>query len=498
VGGGGGGGGGGAAVSQIGPITPNLDAVLQNGTVFSHTTNPQANQVLSQTTALVDTHHFYGTFVQQGLITGGFVQGTFNESYLKQNAPTDVLNPSVAPIAQIYVRHNFLNGFGVNVNSRFIRVGENNLRLADQTFRSQLLNLVASVLNLYWDLVGGQQDVKARRLSLELAQKFYDDAKREIELGATANSEIYRAEGELTTRKQELAIAQSTVRQQENLLKNAISRNGLEDPLLDAAEIVTLDRLEVPEREDLPPLRQLLATALAKRPDLTIARISQENAEISALGTANGVLPFLVGIASHSAGGLSGTPVPETGGVAANPYFVGGVGNALGQIFRHDFSNDRAAVGFEGFFHNRISQGDYGVDRLQLRQSELVTRRSMNQLLVDISNQVIALRQARARYSTAVNTRALEEQLLDREQRKFSLGASKRSDVIVVQRSLADARNAEVAALATYSRARVSLDQVLGETLEKNHVSISEALQGQVSRESSLPEIPRGPEPRND
>ena len=48
-----------------------------------------------------------------------------------------------------------------------------------------------------------------------------------------------------------------------------------------------------------------------------------------------------------------------------------------------------------------------------------------------------------------------------------------------------------VASLATYSRARVSFDQVLGETLDKNNVSISEALEGQVARESRLPNSPQ-------
>jgi len=125
-----------------------------------------------------------------------------------------------------------------------------------------------------------------------------------------------------------------------------------------------------------------------------------------------------------------------------------------------------------------------------LKQGDLIERRSMNQIVVDVSNQVIALRQARARYSTAVDTRALQEELLEKEQRKFSLGASTRNDVIVAQRGLATARSTEVAALVNYSHARVSLDQVLGETLEKNNVSITEALDGRVARGSSTPEIP--------
>jgi outer membrane protein TolC len=478
----GGNGAGAAVVSQIGPITPNLDLVLQNATGFSHTTTPQPNTIQSQTAALVDTRHIYNSVVQEGLLTGGIVQVSANESYLKENTPTDILNPSVAPVVQVFIRHNFLQGFGVGVNNRFIRVAEKNVGLAQETFRSQLLNLVANILNLYWDAVSSGEDVKARERSLAVAQKFYNDSKRQIELSALAKVDVYRAQAELSTRQQEMAISQTTLQQQENLLKNAISRNGLADPLIDQVEVVPTDHIEVPEKDELPALRELVARALAKRPDVAINKINQETAEISAVGTGSGVLPILQFIGAISESGLSGTNNPQPGGIAADPYYVGGLGNALGQVFRNNFPNRRAAVLFEGLFHNRIAQGDYGIDQLQLRQNELVTRRSMNQLVVDISNQVIALRQARSRYSAAVDTRTLDEQLLEKEQRKFSLGASTINDLVVVQRSLAAARAAEVGALAAYSRARVSLDQVLGETLEKNNVSVTGALEGRTGQ----------------
>ncbi len=100
VGGGGGGGSssaGGATVSQIGPVTANLDPVLRNTTLFSHQTSPQANAVQSQTTALVDDSRIYNSSVQEGLLTGGFATLSQSESYLNENSPSDVLNPSVAP-----------------------------------------------------------------------------------------------------------------------------------------------------------------------------------------------------------------------------------------------------------------------------------------------------------------------------------------------------------------------------------------------------------------
>jgi outer membrane protein TolC len=479
--------GGAATVSQIGPITPNLDAVFRNGTLFSHSTSPQANTTQSQTAALVDVKHIYDNSVTQGLITGGQLQVSSNEEYLKENTPTDILNPSVAPSVQIYLQHNFLQGFGVGVNSRFIRVAEKNIGASQEAFRSQLLNLVASILNLYWEFVGNNENLKATQRSLAIAQEFYNSTKRRIELSALAKVDLYRAQSELTTRQQEFAIAQTMVRQQENLLKNALSRNGLEDPLVDSAEVVPLDSIQVPAEENLPPLRELVKQALEHRPDVVLSKINDETTAISAVGTENGLLPTLRAVAALTDNGLAGTSNPQAGVGPADPYYVGGIGTALNQIFRHNFPSEQASITFQGLVHNRVAQGDYGVEQLQLRQNDLVTRRNMNQIVVDISNQMIALRQARSRYATAVDTRALQEQLLEKEQRNFSLGNSTIDVVVVAQRSLAAARIAEVLALTTFSRARVSLDQVLGETLEKNNVSVSEALEGRVPRKSTVP-----------
>src|SRR5580700_6985146 len=473
-----GGGNGGAIISQIGPVTQTLDPALQNATVFSHITTPEPITIQSGTAALVDTHHVINNLVQQGLLSGGYVQVSANESYLQENAATDLLNPSVAPVAQIYVRHNLLQGFGTGVNGRFIRVAQKNVRGAQETFRSQLLNVVANVLNLYWDLVTDDDDLTVRQRAVDQSQKFYDDTRQQIELGVVPRFEASRAQSGLSNSKQLLAIAQATAQQQENLLKNAISRTGLEDPLLDAAQVVTLDRIQVPEQDNLPPLRDLVAKAIANRPDIALAKINDESAEISALGTANGVLPSLQAFAAISARGLSGTATPPSSGPSAEPYYEGGLGNALGQVFRDNFPTRSAGALFAGTIKNRVAQGDYGIEQLQLRQSDLVERRNQNQLVVDISNQVVALRQERARYSQAADSRKLLEELLEKSQQSFSFGAATISDVETAQIALVAAQETEVGTLSAYSHARIGLDQVLGQTLDVNHVSVEQALQG--------------------
>jgi len=482
-GGGGNGNGTNAVVSQIGPITQNLDPVVQSTIGYFHSSYPQADAVQSQTEALIGTRHVFNNLFQQGLLSGGYVQVASNESYLKENAPSDVVNPSVAPVTQIYVLHQFLNGFGAVVNSRFIRVAEKNIGAARETFRSQLLNTVATVLNLYWDLVTLNDDLKVRQRAMEQAQKVADDTRKQIALGATARVDIYAAEAQLSARKQDVAIALASVEQQEVLLKNALSRNGLEDPGIDSASVVPLDHVEIPANDELPPLRDLVARALAHRPDVALAKINDETSEISALGTANGILPTLQGRALVNTRGLAGGYNPASGeSIPKN--FSGGLGTALGELFRHDFGAEMGAGLFVGQIHNRVPQGDYGIDQLQLRQGDLIERRNMNQIVVAISNQMTALRQARLRYTQAADARALQAELLEKEQQMFSFGSATIADVVAAQQSLLSAESTEVASQSAYQHARISLDQVLGETLETNHISVEQAAAGRTERPS--------------
>ena len=113
-----------------------------------------------------------------------------------------------------------------------------------------------------------------------------------------------------------------------------------------------------------------------------------------------------------------------------------------------------------------------------MRQSEISGQRDNNQIVVDISNFMSAVRQARARYSAAANTRTLQEQLLDADQKRFASGSATLNDLVTDQRNLAMAQLSEITAMATYAHARVALDQVMGETLEKNDVSLEDALAG--------------------
>jgi outer membrane protein TolC len=487
-GGGSGGGTGNAAIQQVGAITPNLDPNLQSTTTQAHLTQPQANTVLSQTNALIQTVRTSNSVLQMGLLTGGVVQFRNYEQSLKENSPSDSLNPAVGPHMDLAVQQNLLQGFGVRLNDRTIRISMTNVTASRAAFRSQLLDTVATVVNLYWDVVSANDELKARQQSEQNAQKFFEDTKKEIAAGALPRVELPRAEAEVATRKQDLTIALANLRQREGTLKEALIRTP--DPAIDAAEIVPLDRVQIPDKDDLPALRQLVATAMVKRPDVEVSNFRDQTAEMALAGTENPLLPSLRVTAQTYNRGVAGTPQASGGG--ANPYFSGGYGTALGQIFRRDFPNYSAGVTFSIPIGNRTAQGDYGIDQLQYRQSQVMSQRDINNIVVDISARMSALRQARSRYSAARDTRNLQEQLLAADRTKFASGIATFNDIINDQRALVTAQISEVGALTAYAHARVSLDQTLGETLERNGVTLEEGLMGKINRESRTPDVVAG------
>ena len=119
--------------------------------------------------------------------------------------------------------------------------------------------------------------------------------------------DVTTAEAQVATSQSDLVVSQTTLEQGQVSLKNALSRNGLADPLLKDVEIVPLDRIDVPEKDDIPPMKDLISTAMTNRADIEVDRLNVINAKTSALGTQNGILPQAGVIVGATNNGTSGT-----------------------------------------------------------------------------------------------------------------------------------------------------------------------------------------------
>ncbi len=466
-------------LTQLGPSIPNLDPSIIGYANFQHITSPQSNTSLVGTTEFIQDSRTYQIGYSQSWLFGLSAQLTYASQHAKVNSTFFALNPYVNGNLDLTVTQNLLNGFGSAVNGRNIRVQKNNLKVSDLQFKSQLINTISSVLNLYWDLVSFNQDLRAREQEVQTAQQLFDDNKKQVEIGTLAEIEVTRAESQLYAAKQDLIISQTNLSQQETVLKNALSRSGVATSDLADVHVVPLDKIVVPQKDEVRPVDQLVGEASHRRIEVETSRINLDSKQMNLVGIKNSLKPTLQAFAELTNNGLTGDLSP--GASSLNLPFSGGYGNLLGQIFRRNYPNYSAGFSLNIPLRNRAAQSDYVTSLIEIRQDELTLQKSLNQVRVDVQNAVIGLQQARARYDAAVQARILASQTLDADQKKLNLGAATAFQVVQDQRDFANSQSSEAQAMANYSHARIQFDQALGTTLEVNNVSMAEAMQGKVT-----------------
>jgi outer membrane protein TolC len=484
----------GTVISATGSPIPILDPLITSFVQVGHATNPQTSNFVSGSNTLVTSTALSNVAFTQSFLTGTQVQLSLSNSALTTTALRTDLNPSTSATLGLSITQQLLQGFGVAVNSRNIQIAKNNRELSDLVFKEQVINIISAVINLYWDLVSFTENVKVQQQAVDLNKKLLSDNRKQVEVGTLAPISIISAEAELATAEQALTIAQTRVLQQETILKNALSRNGVASPSISEARIVPTDHILVPQTEAVSPIQDMVAEALRARPDVAQLRIQLTNDKINLRGSKSELLPSLSVTANLSnnalVGQLSTLPTaPGTPVRQVTPFFIGGYDTALGQLFRRNFPNYSAAFQLTVPLRNRSAQADAILDQLTVRQREIAIQQLQNQVRVDVQNALIALQQSRAVYAAAVKTRILREQTLDAEQKKLALGASTIYNVILIQRDLAQSQSDEVNALSAYSKAKVQLDAATGQTLNNNNVSVGEAFRGSVARPpSALPQ----------
>jgi outer membrane protein TolC len=483
--GGAGTGASGLVESTLGAGAPieSFDPQLTSTVTVEHASLPVSNTVLNGVIPSLQQHSTVANFNYfQGFGTGTSMAVEFNNSRLADNSFTSTLVPQVNSSFRFTLKQRLLSGFGVGPNLRFIRIARNNREISDVAFRAQVIATVSQIQNIYWDLVNAYEDVKVKERSLSLAQKTLEDDREQVRIGALASIEVTRAESEVSSRDQELLLAQNELQLQELLMKNAITRD-LSDAGLASAAVVPTDRMNAPEREPVTPVQDLLHDALAHRPELSEARIDLSNRDISRKSTSNALLPTLDLVGWYGTSGLAGLQNPANVDLPAGSIPRSGFSNAFATLFRNDFPDYAVGVSINIPIRNRAAQADQIRSQLEFRQAELRLKQLENQIGIEVRNAQFALQQNRARVDTAKKARDLAQQTFEIEQKKFALGASNSYQVLQAQRDLTQAESNLVVAMSAYEKSHVELDRATGLTLARTNIEIEDVEKGSVNKE---------------
>lgn len=480
------GGGAGNAASFFGTQTINLDPQITASSTIFRSSVPQVTSFIVGANALINDARSYNLGYSQGFVTGTTLNLSTTAFRQSNNSIRNDFNPTISADLSASITQRLTQGFGRAINARNILIARNNQEIEDLNFEEQVITTVSRLESLYWDLVTLRQIVEARRKDLELSNQLVNDTGKQAELGLQARVEVTRSRAESTTVRQQLVQAEAQVKEQQEILKNAITKHGPTSAMLLDVEIIPTDSIYVPDTEPVRPVQDLVEQAMRSRPALSRSRINLTNSELNLRGIKNALKPALDVSAFATNNGLAGSinedALLDPTVQLPDQFFVGGGATAYAQVFRRNFPDYGVQFRLSIPLKNRQAQADMTRELLRRRRSDIQIRQQENSIKLEVSRAVTTLAQARESYDVAVEARDLREEMVEAEQKRFALGSSTIFQIIQAQRDLSAARTNEVNALSAYQGARLSLQQTTGQTLRANDVSIEAAYAGEVDK----------------
>lgn len=474
---------------SLGPNIPLYDPnlILESGylqrsdtttlsSATSGTGTTGANTTATSTLHYVTTNMSY----LQGFSTGAQLTATANNDSRVIYGSKSQYDPFSTISTSTTITQPLLRGRGRNVNLRYLRIANTNKKVSRLLFEQQVLETIYGTSRLYFDLVSLAENVVVKQESLRASKKLEEDDEAQVEQGTLAPIELTRAKALLSSSQFDLVQAQGLYRQQEVILRDELIRTGSQVFGAQFTEIVPTDRILVPDQLDAMNVPDLISQGLARRPDLAQAELQVKAGEISVKASRNEALPQLNVYGNVETRGSSeqaydqigstGTGLPTTpqnfalGGLNTSTIYQGGIQLTLP-------------------LRNRTAQSDAARDTVQLRQAQARTEKISNQIRESIENAVIALETAQAAYKAATTSRDFQEQLLQSERDKLSVGESTNLLVIQNETYLAQARSTEIAARSNWKKAQIDLDHALGNLLDRNNIQLDDAIVGTVGEQ---------------
>src|SRR6202790_1498634 len=313
----------GAAVRQSFANVPflNYDPTFNSQISYDDRLTPVNNPFISgtgtQATAASLASHTatYNNNVTEGFSTGTTATVGWNNIRQSSGSTFNFFNPDVSSALVVTFQQQLLNGFGRFINRRNIMIAKNNRKLADYVFEGQAITTVTSTINAYWELVYARANVEVQQQAVAVSQRLYGDNKKQLEIGTMAPLDVTRAEATLATDQQNLIIAQTIKMQDEQILKNAISKDPLAANLINV-EIIPTDKPTPPETTEAASFEESIKEAFQKRPELLEQQINITNGAIDVRATGTALRPTATLFAQYTRHGVAGnsaiTPAPVT------------------------------------------------------------------------------------------------------------------------------------------------------------------------------------------
>jgi Outer membrane protein len=157
-----------------------------------------------------------------------------------------------------------LKNAGIGINQTFIKVAQNNAVVEQHVFRDQVLTVIASVEQNYWELVYARENVKVAQAALKAAEELLATNRIKAKAGVMSVVDVLQAEAAVASRVEQVLIAEKAIRDEEDQLRTLL--NPGEAELRQTVRLMPLDA-PITFMESLS-LEEAIETAIEQRPEI--------------------------------------------------------------------------------------------------------------------------------------------------------------------------------------------------------------------------------------
>jgi outer membrane protein TolC len=388
----------------------------------------------------------------QRLATGMVLGVDFNSDRSRSSLGTAVAPLNYRSTVSVSVTQPLLRGFSFDLDIPQLTVMQ--ARLGSEREKRQLEVVVAEVVErteaAYWDLVQALFRYDLGRRSHKRAEEQLALTRRQIESGVLPPSDTIGAESTLAQRQLQLVQAEEQIALAWDRLRAIINlpREEWARPILP----VDVPRF-VPQTTSA---EEALTTALAHRPELAQMDLELQAQQLAVRKAENDKLPQIDV-------GLIGTVIGQD-----ERY-----GSALSQLSSAEGRGWSVLVNFTWTPLRRATKAAAEIERT--RHEVVATRRDqlVQEVWFAVRDAVRNQRSAARQVEAAAKFRALAEQSLDVEQRKFLNGTSSNFVVAQRQEELAAAQLAELSAVLAHTKAAATLARATGQLLAQRQIDLA-------------------------
>lgn len=450
------------------PFDPTLDLNFN----ANRSTNP-SQDVLQGGDVISSLRQNGGFTYRQTLDTGMNYQVGFTGLKNASSSTFRTFNPSIQDTLSFRVTQPLLRDRGRGIQRIPILIARSQYDISQSQALNRILGIIAQAENIYWQVVSNREALNVQQNNLELRNKFLQRSRRELELGAISELDIYQPEQNFANAQVGVTRALYRLQQAEDRVRRQIGADL--HPEIRNLPVVLTESADAPIYMPSYEPDETISKALALRPEVMQRRKSLEIDDYNIKRFTNQQRPDLSVTASYSATGLGGNLYENSllGGGTTRLLESGGFPDAMSQLLQFGFPTYTLGISLALPLRNRRAAVDLANTVLQKKRNMYELRSLEQEIRLDVLNAITGVELSKAAIQQAAVALDFSQKRLDAENRKYDLGVSTAFIVLDAQDDLVQSQADLLLESINYRLAVVTLLQATGELLQARGIQLN-------------------------